>query len=204
MKTVQGSIKRDEKSMRTRKTKQVLTTGEVAKICHVAPRTVSKWFDTGKLRGYRIPGSRDRRIPMDQLISFMRVHGIPLDGLGEDIYRILIVDRNASEALVEKLEEEGRCEVWLAENGFDAGIIAQQFRPQIVILDIDNQIDEALTICQNIKANDQLQEAKVLAATEHLDEKTQARLIGSGFDDSLEKPYSVNQIMQVLEYELTV
>ena len=42
--------------------KEVLTTGEVARICRVAPRTVSKWFDTGKLRGYRIPGSRDRRI----------------------------------------------------------------------------------------------------------------------------------------------
>ena len=37
--------------------KEVLTTGEVAKICNVAPRTVSKWFDSGSLKGYRIPGS---------------------------------------------------------------------------------------------------------------------------------------------------
>ena len=57
--------------------KSVLTTGEVAKICKVAPRTVSKWFDSGKLRGYRIPGSKDRRIPMEHLIRFMRAHGIP-------------------------------------------------------------------------------------------------------------------------------
>ena len=42
--------------------KEVLTTGEVAKICNVAPRTVSKWFDSGQLQGYRIPGSKDRRI----------------------------------------------------------------------------------------------------------------------------------------------
>ena len=39
--------------------KEVFTTGEVARICNVAPRTVSKWFDTGQLRGYRIPGSKD-------------------------------------------------------------------------------------------------------------------------------------------------
>src|SRR5262249_61528897 len=37
--------------------KKVFTTGQVAKICKVAPRTVSKWFDSGRLRGYRIPGS---------------------------------------------------------------------------------------------------------------------------------------------------
>jgi len=54
--------------------KDVLTTGEVAKICNVAPRTVSKWFDSGQLRGYRIPGSKDRRIPVAQLVRFMKAH----------------------------------------------------------------------------------------------------------------------------------
>ena len=37
---------------------KVFTTGQVAKICKVAPRTVSKWFDSGRLKGYRIPGSQ--------------------------------------------------------------------------------------------------------------------------------------------------
>ena len=58
--------------------KDVLTTGEVAKICNVASRTVSKWFDSGQLRGYRIPGSKDRRIPVSNLIKFMKSHGIPM------------------------------------------------------------------------------------------------------------------------------
>ncbi|MCH7632799.1 MAG: helix-turn-helix domain-containing protein, partial [Planctomycetes bacterium] len=49
----------------------ILTTGEVAKICNVAPRTVAKWFDRGELRGYRIPGSKDRRIPTSHLLSFL-------------------------------------------------------------------------------------------------------------------------------------
>ena len=34
--------------------KKVFTTGQVAKICKVAPRTVSKWFDSGRLRGTSI------------------------------------------------------------------------------------------------------------------------------------------------------
>jgi excisionase family DNA binding protein len=58
--------------------KQIFTTGDAAKILRVAPRTVSKWFDSGKLRGYRVPGSQDRRIPRDQLVRFMKDHGIPV------------------------------------------------------------------------------------------------------------------------------
>lgn len=47
-----------------------LTTGDVAFFCKVAPRTVSKWFDSGKLKGLQIPGSRDRRIPVRNFIEF--------------------------------------------------------------------------------------------------------------------------------------
>ena len=63
------------------KGKNVLTTGDVAKICNVAPRTVSKWFDSGQLKGYRIPGSKDRRIPVSELIRFMKAHNMPAPSL---------------------------------------------------------------------------------------------------------------------------
>lgn len=64
-----------------KKHNDVFTTGEVAKICSVAPRTVSKWFDSGKLKGYKIPGSRDRRITKTALVSFMKSHNVPTDAL---------------------------------------------------------------------------------------------------------------------------
>lgn len=60
------------------KGKSVLSTGEVAKICHVSPRTAQKWFDKKLINGYRIPGSRDRRIPLQELIRFMQQNNIPI------------------------------------------------------------------------------------------------------------------------------
>ena len=57
--------------------KKFFTTGDTAVICHVAPRTVSKWFDSGKLKGYRIPGSQDRRIPREELYKFLLREGMP-------------------------------------------------------------------------------------------------------------------------------
>ena len=56
----------------------IYTTGEVAIVCRVAPRTVTKWFESGKLKGYQLPGSRDRRIPESRLLEFMTQHGIPI------------------------------------------------------------------------------------------------------------------------------
>jgi len=57
---------------------KVLSSGEVAKVCHVAPRTAQKWIDAGLLKGYRIPGSRDRRVPVEEMIRFMKHHGMPV------------------------------------------------------------------------------------------------------------------------------
>ncbi len=63
--------------------RSVFTTGEIAKMCKVAPRTVSKWFDSGRLKGYRIPGSQDRRATRNDLIAFLKRHEISLDVLHE-------------------------------------------------------------------------------------------------------------------------
>lgn len=45
----------------------------------MAPRTIHKWFDSGRIKGYRIPGTHDVRIPSEYLIGFLREHGMPSD-----------------------------------------------------------------------------------------------------------------------------
>lgn len=66
--------------------KSVYTTGDVAKLCQVSPGTVSRWFDRGMLKGFRVPGRSgavDRRIPHENLVAFMQEHGLPMDKLEE-------------------------------------------------------------------------------------------------------------------------
>ena len=60
---------------------QVYTVGQVAKIVDVSPRTVAKWFDLGQLKGYCLPGSKDRRIPKHYLLQFMKEHNMPTDDI---------------------------------------------------------------------------------------------------------------------------
>jgi excisionase family DNA binding protein len=56
---------------------ETLTTGQIAKICNVANRTVAKWIDMGLLKGYVIPGSKHRRVVKADLAAFVKKHGIP-------------------------------------------------------------------------------------------------------------------------------
>ncbi|MCA9291292.1 MAG: helix-turn-helix domain-containing protein, partial [Phycisphaerales bacterium] len=118
--------------------KDVLTTGEVAKICNVASRTVSKWFDSGQLRGYRIPGSKDRRIPISSLRKFMKSHGIPMDGLISGSTRVLVVDDDVEivDTLRNILTEQTQYEVRTATSACEAGIECERFRPHVMLLDI--------------------------------------------------------------------
>src|SRR5438105_1389442 len=139
----------------TTKVKDVLTTGEVAKICNVAPRTVSKWFDSGALHGYRIPGSKDRRIPLNQLIRFMKHHGMPLNGLMTGQTRILIVDdeQDIVEVLEKILEDEAKYEVEVAKGGFAAGLTAEKFRPHVILMDMHLKDVDGREVAKAAKAN---------------------------------------------------
>ena len=187
--------------VKTTDPKAVLTTGQVAEICHVAPRTVSKWFDTGKLRGYRIPGSRDRRIPMDQLLAFMRTHGIPLDGLDRGTCRVLMVDDDSGDfaRLARLLEDTGRYQLRGATNDFEAGAVAQQFRPHVIVIDVDNAGKESADICRKIKAIPALQSARIIAMSEDPGDRRRAELADMGFDACVATSCSPGDFMRTIE-----
>ena len=57
--------------------KQVFSTGEAAKACGISQQTIIRCFDDGRIHGFRVPGSRFRRIPRAELLVFMRRNDIP-------------------------------------------------------------------------------------------------------------------------------
>ena len=190
----------------TAKVKDVLTTGEVAKICNVAPRTVSKWFDSGALHGYRIPGSKDRRIPLNQLIRFMKHHGMPLNGLMTGSARVLIVDdeQDIVEVLEKILEDEAKYEVEVARSGFAAGITAEKFRPHVLLLDMHLRDIDAPEVAKQVKKSADLQLTKVIAMSGKLSEAEAQGLLSSGFDGFLRKPFHVRQVIESVEDAMAV
>ena len=168
------------------KGKNVLTTGDVAKICNVAPRTVSKWFDNGQLKGYRIPGSKDRRIPVTELIRFMKTHNMPTSALAVGKLRVLVAENgsDASAALADTLREKTDYEVRTVRTNFEAGALLQKFAPHVLLIDLLAPEIDATGICREIHEDEDLQTIRVIALVNQLSDSEVAALVQKGFDSS--------------------
>jgi len=183
------------------KGKNVLTTGDVAKICNVAPRTVSKWFDNGHLKGYRIPGSQDRRIPLSELIRFMKLHNIPMAALPVGKIRVLVVDSDTEvgSALAEALRTKADYEVQTVRSAFETGVVVQKFAPHVLLINLLVEEIAATDICKNIHADEDLQTTKIIALANQLSKSEAAALLQKGFDGYVSDPVDAAEVIRKIE-----
>jgi len=183
------------------KGKNVLTTGDVAKICHVAPRTVSKWFDNGQLKGYRIPGSKDRRIPVSELIRFMKVHNMPTTGLAVGKIRVLIADSNltTASALSEALKDKADYEVQIVESNFETGAVVEKFAPHVLLVSLLAEGIDAADVCKGIRSNEDSETIKVVALANHLSDSEAEALMKKGFDGYVSYSSDAIEVIKKIE-----
>lgn len=177
--------------------KSVFTTGEVAQICKISQQTVIRCFDSGRLKGFRVPGSRFRRIPRENLIQFMKDNSIPLDQLETGKKRVLVVDDDQAiiDMFVELLERDGRFEVRTACSGFDAGTITQEFRPDILILDYKLPDINGNVVCRTIRSNPAFEHMKIILISGVADPDEVEDLLSSGADDFIRKPFQIDTVI---------
>jgi excisionase family DNA binding protein len=177
--------------------KNVYTTGEVAQICKVSQQTVIRCFDSGRLKGFRVPGSKFRRIPRDCLIQFMKENGIPLDSLESGKKRVLVVDDDEAivEMLVELLERDGRFEVRTATSGYDAGLLTHEFRPDVIILDFKLPDINGNVVCRTLRSNPAFEHIKIIIISGVVDKDEIDELMAAGADDFLQKPFQIDELL---------
>jgi len=128
------------------------TTGQFARYMRVAPSTVSKWFATGLLKGYRIPNSNDRRISASSIRDFLKDRNMPL-GPFAAARKVLLVDLPGH--LVEKLETvltpaEG-WELRVEHGSFAAGITVADWEPALVVVDFGLGRSNAIALAKHAK-----------------------------------------------------
>src|SRR5947199_278116 len=187
--------------------KTVFTTGEAAKICKVSQQTIIRCFDNGQLKGFRVPGSRFRRIPREALYKFMKDNGIPTDALESGKRKVLLVDDDTElVALMNKfLDEDGRFEVRIASNGFDAGMMVKDYRPDIIVLDVMLPDINGKEVCQRVRADSALEDVRILCISGMVEEDKVQDLKLSGADDFLPKPFDaevlIDRMCHLLELE---
>ncbi len=177
--------------------KTVFTTGEAAKICKVSQQTIIRCFDNGQLKGFRVPGSRFRRIPREALYKFMRDNGIPTDALESGKRKVLLVDDDAElvEVILKFLDEDGRFETRVAQNGFDAGMMVKEYHPDLIVLDVMLPDINGKEVCHRVRADASLEDVRILCMSGMVEEDKIQELKLAGADDFIPKPFEVDSLI---------
>lgn len=177
--------------------KDLFTTGEAADVCRVSQQTIIRCFDTGRLDGFRVPGSKFRRIPRASLIKFMKDNSIPLDNLDSGKKKVLIVDDDAEivELISEVLIRDGRFEIRTASSGYEAGIATQQFKPDLILLDYMLPDVNGNVVCQTIKKNPEFENTKVIIVSGVIRQEEIDQLLKSGAEGFVKKPFAIEELI---------
>ena len=186
--------------------KTVFTTGEAADICKVSQQTIIRCFDSGRLKGFRVPGSRFRRIPRDALMAFMKDNGIPPDALDSGKSKVLVVDDDPEivELFVDVLERDGRFEVKTAATGYDAGMMTQEFMPDLIILDYMLPDINGNIVCKTIRANPNFEHTKIIIVSGVVNQDEINDLLKSGADEFVKKPFNIDKLIERIGQLMTV
>ena len=173
---------------KTRKTngvtgKDVFTTGQVAKICKVTIRTVIKWYEAGKLEGYKIPASKDRRIPKSSLLKFLQDHDYPYDpAIFSDKIRVLVADDDPGilQLFKDELAFMPEVELAFASSGYKPGFETARTRPQLLILDYNLGDIDAEQVLETLTGDDVLSDTRVVVMTGFLNDAEVEKLKDKG------------------------
>jgi two-component system response regulator RpaA len=178
--------------------KTVFTTGEAAKVCKVSQQTIIRCFDSGQLKGFRVPGSRFRRIPRDALHRFMKENGIPTDALESGRRRILIVDddQGVVDLISEVFAGDSRFETKVVNNGFGAGMLAKEYHPDLIILDVMLPDINGQAVCELIRRDPTMSDIKIICISGMIEVDKIQELTESGADEFLHKPLDIDELMR--------
>lgn len=129
-------------------------TGELAKLFNVAPRTITKWIDSGKLQGYRLPGcganpdQGDRRVSHQAVMSFIVARNWPVpDGFVMEFGEILFLQCAELRALL----PDERLGIRTVESLVECGTLIARRHPLLVIVGSDVPRDEVVAIRDLVK-----------------------------------------------------
>ncbi len=114
---------------------RAFTTKETALILGFSVRTISKLFDAGKIKGFRIPGGRDRRIPSQQLKRFIAEYWKeqakqPLKRMADLLLPSVIIVAHSDESLNTRALEllASMNQTAKALSAFEAGVLLAEQR----------------------------------------------------------------------------
>lgn len=183
------------------KRKSVLTTGEVARYCSVHFRTVLRWIERGDLNAYKLPGRGDNRIRIEDFLSFLTEHDMPIPAeLGEAANnKVLIVEDEPHMARSIQRVLHGKYETVVATDGFRAGAYLKTYQPKVMTLDLQMPGLSGFDVLTFVRATKELCDTRILVLSgQGPDDLAQASLAGA--DAVLSKPFDDDELLAIIDH----
>jgi DNA-binding response OmpR family regulator len=126
----------------------------------------------------------------------MKENSIPLDNLDSGKKKVLIVDDDAEivELIADVLVRDGRFEVKTAASGYDAGVLTQQFRPDLILLDYMLPDVNGNVVCQTIRKNPEFENIKIIIISGVIKQDEIDLMLKSGTEDFIKKPFNIAEL----------
>jgi two-component system OmpR family response regulator len=188
---------------RNEKQVRIYSALEVARICGVVNQTAINWIKSGHLKAFQTPGGQ-YRVYAEDLVSFLTSRGmrVPADlTTGESVQPdrdlVLIVDDDPqiNKLLMRFLQKKdpGR-RILQAFDGFEAGRLIADRRPEAVILDIGLPGLDGHRLCRRIKEDTGLARPVIVAISGMDQGADGAVIIDEGADAFFAKPLDLEQL----------
>jgi excisionase family DNA binding protein len=185
---------------------EVVSVNKASQYCKVAPQTIVNWINIGKLKAYRTAGGH-RRILKSDLDEFLDRYHMPSFESSSftpakkktGAKKILVVDDDP--VIVETImaalaEHPHNYEVASATDGFEAGLQVSRFNPDLLILDIRMPNIDGYEVCRSLKQSSYTKHVKIIVLSAFLDDESTRKLIKSGADLCLSKPYRLEMLKE--------
>ena len=112
--------------------------------------------------------------------------------------KVLIVDDDEDlvELMKEVFEADGRLDIRTANNGFGAGVLVKEFRPDLVILDVMLPDINGKEVCVRVRNDPSLDDVKIICISGMVEQDKVADLKAAGANHFMQKPFTVEKLLE--------
>ena len=193
---------------KTDKKVRIFSALEVANICGVVNQTAINWIKNGYLKAFTTPGGQ-YRVYSEDLVEFLHSRGMRLPPELKEVLEqqksievVLVVDddeefNNTLKQFLEKKYPDYTVEQ--AFDGFEAGKVLAESKPDMVLLDVDPPGIDGRKLCQKIKEDSPAVKPIVIAISGVTDADIEGQMMEAGADAFLAKPLKMEELPQVIE-----
>jgi excisionase family DNA binding protein len=180
------------------------STFAIARMLQVDPGSVANWIDQGFLKAHRTPG-RHRRVVETDLQAFLVQQRMPIPPqiAPPPPARVLVVDsdREVADAIRQAIQDtRPGYEVLEAGDGFRAGSLLAESKPNVLILDLTMPGFDGFDICRLIKSQPQTSHIHVLATSPRAGyAKHKKDILSCGASACLRKPLDMADLMEQMQ-----